>query len=106
MLSPYGSRLESADGSGFAKFSWGWPGYNDGFVNNTCVFRTSYASTCKRDKTFHIASNRVYSKDGTLEVCGTAFADWQAAGHDAQTTLGVWPKDAALVQQAKALLGF
>ena len=28
---------------------WSFFGYNDGFWNNTCVFRTSYASSCGRD---------------------------------------------------------
>lgn len=94
-------------GSGFAKFGWGWPGYNDGFYNNTCVFRTSYESTCGRDKSFKIGGNAVYSKDGTLDVCGNiSFAAWQAAGHDTKTVLGAWPDDATLVRQARALLGF
>ena len=87
--------------------------YNDAFVNNTCVFRTSYASSCglpgpKGDASFRIGSNRVSSRDGTLSVCAgkVPFATWQAAGHDVHTTLGKWPADAALVAEARALLGF
>jgi len=83
-------------GSGFASFSWGWPGYNDGFRNNTCVFRTSYESTCNTHPTFDVSGNRVFSERGTLTVCGMSFADWQTQGHDVHSTLGAWPADAAL----------
>jgi len=95
-------------GAGFASFSWGWPGYNDAFINNTCVFRTSYESTCGRDESFHIGGNRVYSQDGSLTVCGGKknFSDWQATGHDTATTLAAWPADAALVEEVRAVLGF
>ena len=95
-------------GSGFDSFYWGWPGYNDGFRNNTCVFRTSYASDCHMHPSFesHFGANSVYSADGTLTVCGTNFSDWQAQGHDVASTLGKWPADASLVEQAKKLLGF
>lgn len=98
----------AADGSGFARFSWGWPGYNDAFENNTCVFRTSYGSSCGRDARFVVRANQVYSKDGTLKVCGgkVDFAEWQEQGHDVASSLGRWPSDAALVKQARELLGF
>ena len=95
-------------GSGFAKFSWGWPGYNDAFVNNTCVFRSTYESDCARDASFEVRANRVYSRDGTLRVCGGkyAFGEWQSRGHDQQSSLGAWPADGALIEQVRALLGF
>ena len=95
-------------GAGFAKFMWGWPGYNDAFVNNTCVFRSTYASDCGRDASFDIRANRVYSNNGTLRVCGGkySFGEWQSQGHDQESSLGVWPADGALIEQAKALLGF
>ena len=92
-------------GAGFAKFMWGWPGYNDAFVNNTCVFRSTYASDCGRDASFDIRANRVYSNNGTLRVCGGkySFGEWQSQGHDTESSLGVWPADGALIEQAKAL---
>lgn len=96
-------------GSGFARFSWGWPGYNDGYRNNTCVFRTSYGSDCNLDASFRadFGANAVYSVDGTLKVCGgkVDFAEWQKQGHDADSTLGKWPPAAQLAAQARALLG-
>ena len=35
-----------------------------------------------------------------------SFADWQALGHDASTTLGKWPADDALIKEARAVLEF
>lgn len=104
----------SCYGSMFESFSWGWPGYNDAFRNNTCVFRTMYASTCGDkpsaliDPSFDVGANRVYSEDGALKVCGgkVDFADWQAQGHDTKSTLGKWPADKDLIAQARAMLGF
>ena len=99
-------------GAGFAKFSWPWPGYNDGFYNNTCVFRATYESTCGREESFraHIHSNRVYSRDGNLNVCAgtnrsTRFAQWQRQGHDTKTKLGRWPSDTQIVAEVNAVLG-
>ena len=77
-------------------------------MRGRCVFRSSYESDCGRDPRFQVRANRVYSKDGTLRVCGgkVDFAAWQAQGHDRASTLGKWPADGQLVAQAKALLGF
>ena len=80
-------------------------GYNDGYTNNTCVFTGGYNSDCKVDKSVDVRANRVFSRDGTLEVCGVPFAEWQRQGHDPETTLGKWPADATLVAWAKAVLG-
>ena len=76
-------------------------------IDNTCVFRTSYASTCNRDASFQIGGNRVFSQDGTLTVCGGTrnFSDWQAAGHDTATTLASWPADEILIEEVRAILG-
>jgi len=95
-------------GAYFTNFGWDWPGYNDGFHNNTCVFRGSYESDCNLDASFKVSSNEVYSASGTAKVCKgkVDFSDWQAQGHDTETTLGKWPADAVLVAQAKAILGF
>ena len=99
-------------GAGFSRFLWPWPGYNDGFFNNTCIFRATYESTCGREESFRqlIHSNRVYSKDGTLMVCAGAnqsvgFAQWQREGHDTLTKLGLWPSDRVIVEEVKSLLG-
>ena len=54
----------------------------------------------------NFGGNKVYSADGTLVVCKTNFSDWQKAGHDRATTLGKRPEDAALIAQAKAILGY
>jgi len=97
-------------GAMFTTFDWQWPGYNDGFRNNTCVFRGSYESDCDLDPSFaaNFGQNRVFSADGTAKVCRgkVDFADWQAQGHDTETTLGKWPADAQLVAQAKSMLSF
>ena len=99
-------------GAGFTTFIWPWPGYNDGFFNNTCIFRSSYESTCGRDESFPIHSNRVFSKNGSLSVCtwphaneSVPFAKWQQQGHDTKTRLRPWPSDAVIVAEAKAVLG-
>ena len=98
----------SCYGAMFENFQWPFPGYNDGFKNNTCVFRTSYNSDCNIHSSFaaNLGANSVYSADGSLSVCNMSFSDWQKAGHDTKTTLGKWPDDAQLVKQAKKMLGF
>lgn len=105
-------RIAASYGAGFAKFSWPWPGFNDGFFNNTCVFRSTYESTCDREESFRarIHSNRVFSQDGNLSVCtGTnrtvSFEEWQRQGHDTRTKLARWPTDAEIVAEVKKVLG-
>jgi len=77
-------------------------------VPQTCVFRTSYESDCKTHPSFDVGGNRVFSKNGSLTVCGgkVNFTDWQNQGHDIASTLGKWPADGVIVAQAKAILGF
>ena len=82
-----------------------YKGYNDGYVENTCIFTQSYDSDCQVVAGFTVHDNRVFSKTGTLSVCGMNFSQWQAEGHDKGTTVGVWPSDEAVVAMGWAVLG-
>jgi len=87
---------------------WGFKGYNDVFVNNTCVMRQGYGSDCNLDKSWQVSSNKVFSRDGQLTVCGMPWDQWVKSGttRDTGTTLGKWPSDGQLVAWARQLLGF
>ena len=80
-------------------------GYNNAFVDNQCVFRTGYASTCGLSAGFDVHGNSVFSASGELTVCGTGWANWTATGHDTGSTLAKWPADAAVVAMGKRVLG-
>jgi len=83
-------------------------GYNDGFVNNTCVIRSGYGSDCNVDKSFHVSHNRVFSSSGNVKVCNMDWKDWTNSGktRDVGTTIEKWPADDELIAWAKALLDF
>jgi hypothetical protein len=86
---------------------WNFFGYNDGFYNNSCVFRQDYPSDCfakGEGVGWEVHDNKVFSKDGTHDVCGTTLPKWVAAGHDNGTTIGKWPANDALIAMGKALL--
>merc|ERR1712216_938444 len=87
---------------------WNFYGYNDGFWNNTCVFRDSYPSDCfpkGKGVGWEVHDNRVFSPSLPYKVCGMALEKWVDAGHDHGTTVAAWPKDEDLVAWSKALLG-
>jgi hypothetical protein len=90
-------------------------GFNDGFINNTCVYRKSYSSNCFAyhyndtwtGAGWQVHDNDVYSAKGTTMVCGgkVALAEWVAQGHDKGSTTAKWPADDKLVQWSRELLG-
>jgi hypothetical protein len=89
-------------------------GFNDGFFNNTCVYRNSYTSDCFIPKTktewsgggWQVHDNHVYSASGSTMVCGNtiALADWVAKGHDKGSTTAKWPADEQLIAWGRGLL--
>ena len=81
-------------------------GLTSSFEHNTCIFRTRYASTCGLSANFgHVVGrNAVFSRNGSLEVCGLPFREWQGQGHDQETTLGKWPHTAEIIKRVNALL--
>merc|ERR1711966_352076 len=93
-------------------------GYNDVFVNNSCVTKEKsgdsnnkvfgYGSDCNIDKSFEVRSNRIFSNSGDIKVCGMAWEDWVKSGKtlDTDTTVAKWPSDDQLVAWAQELLGF
>lgn len=89
-------------------FVCNFKGYNDAFVNNTCVMRNGYRSDCKLDKSWNVGSNRIYSRSGDINVCGMSWKDWVKSGktQDTDTTVDKWPPDEQLVSWAKELLNF
>ena len=86
---------------------WNFDGNNDGFYNNSCVFRNSYASDCfaaGKGRGWRVGNNTVFSSSGNEEICGTTLAKWVASGHDAGTTIAKWPTDDELVAMGKRVL--
>jgi len=85
---------------------WNFYGYNDGFYNNKCVFRSGsgYHSDCNMATGWVIHSNQVYSSSGKLNACGTTLKNWVSQGHDKGTTIGKWPSDDELIGWGRALL--
>ena len=94
-------------GSCFLTYGHGF-GLNDGFFNNSCIFRTNYPSDCFADKNegvgFVVYGNKVFSRSGNHNVCGTTLAKWVAAGHDNGTTISHWPTDDELVDMGKRVI--
>jgi len=87
---------------------WNFHGYNDGFFNNSCVFRNNYPSDCFQPGHgvgWEVHDNKVFSASGQLNVCGTTLSQWVAGGHDHGTTIAKWPTDEILVQAGKQVLG-
>lgn len=90
----------------------GGSGFNDSYINNTCIPVSQdaghgYTGDCGQLAIgFRVSGTRVLTKNGSLSVCGHSLADWQAMHPDREvgTTVGLWPKDTDLVQQARALL--
>mmetsp|Transcript_65443 Transcript_65443/g.212964 ORF Transcript_65443/g.212964 Transcript_65443/m.212964 type:complete len:82 (-) Transcript_65443:319-564(-) len=70
--------------------------------------RQGYGSDCNLDKSWQVSSNKVFSRDGQLTVCGMPWDQWVKSGktRDTGTTLGKWPSDGQLVAWARQLLGF
>ena len=91
---------------------WTFMGYNNGFFNNSCVFRggsqgPGYNSDCfkaPQGAGFEVHDNSLFSASGTANVCGTTLANWTAQGHDKGTTVDKWPADADLVAMGRAVL--
>lgn len=86
-------------------------GYNDAFVNNSCIFTgAGYQSDCNwqhgLDKSVRMNNNEVYSGTGSLTICGMSWDDWHKSSRDTGSTLGEWPADGELVSMAKRLLNF
>jgi hypothetical protein len=93
-------------GQCYGFFLGGYTGFNDRFVNNSCIFTRIYNSDCKTLEEFEVGYNYVYSKEGTLRVCGQDFYSWQERGHDTNTKLGKWPKSPELLAMIQGLLEF
>ena len=55
---------------------------------------------------FRVAGTRVRTRNGSLSICGSPLAEYQAVHPDREvgTTVAVWPQDADLIAQARALL--
>jgi len=96
-------------------------GFNDAFVNNSCVAWGKgygvgvYSSDCDLDRSWTLGANKVYTADGTCQICGKySWEQWFGAtppparknAFDVGSTLAKWPADAELVGWAEALLGF
>jgi hypothetical protein len=82
-------------------------GFNDVFTGNYCVFRQSYSSDCNLAQYhWHVHNNTVFSKSGSLQVCGMDFGKYQQLGHDPGTSVHVWPADSLLIARGKAALGW
>jgi hypothetical protein len=93
-----------------AKGNTSFPGYNDGFANNSCIFRRNYMSTCNwehgLDRSVSMHDNKVYSATGSLTICDKSWDEFKKTSRDTGTTLGKWPSDGELVHMAKQLLSF
>ena len=101
--------------SGGAPGTPGWSGgsgYNDRFVNNTCIpisntGTVGYTGDCGELAIgFKVAGTTVMTQNGTLSICGTSLAKYQALhpGREVGTTVSAWPADDALIASARALL--
>eukprot|EP00729_Bicosta_minor_P016444 gene16444-2166_t len=86
-------------------------GFNDAFVNNSCITvgaglgEGPYTSDCFLSSSWNVSSNKVYTVDGDLQVCGKAWDEWVKTSKDNKTTVAKWPADSELIQWAKELLG-
>lgn len=89
-------------------------GYNDGFVNNTCIYTNSYQSDCftnpKQPATgrgWDVHDNKVFSKTGQTMVCNreVPLSEWVNQGHDHGSTSSQWPTNAEIAAMAAAVLG-
>eukprot|EP00937_MAST-01D_sp_MAST-1D-sp2_P005490 g5490.t1 len=86
---------------------WNFDGYNDGFWDNACVFRNSYASDCfgkGKGLGWRVGNNSVFSESGNENICSTTLSQWVKQGHDQGTTISKWPTDDALVAMGKRTL--
>ena len=90
-------------------------GFNDGFYNNSCIYRTSYTSDCFITRPsnwsgagMEIHDNQVFSQTGQTLVCNFTIplSDWVAKGHDHGSVSSIWPKDEQLVEWIKEMLGY
>ena len=85
----------------------GGHGYNDAFYDNKCVFvaPTGYSSDCNVSASWEVHDNEVFSRSGSLEVCGEEFTKYVAGGHDRGSSVGKWPTDSVLISMGKKVLG-
>jgi hypothetical protein len=89
-------------------------GYNNAFVNNTCITvgpgygAGPYSSDCYLDRSWTVSHNRVSTEDGNATVCGKSWAEWFASNstRDVGSVISSWPTDRNLIQLAEALLNF
>jgi hypothetical protein len=89
-------------------------GFNNGFVNNTCVALGKgygagvYSSDCDLDKSWTVHSNKIYTVDGNTQPCGKNWSDWihENKTRDFGTTVATFPEDDKLIGWAEALLNF
>ena len=86
---------------------WNFKGFNDAFFGNQCIFRQGYGSDCgvAAGPGWVVHDNSVYSQSGKLQVCGTDFAKWVAAGHDHGSSVAAWPTDSEIVAMGRKVLG-
>ena len=99
-------------GAGFTTFIWPWPGFNDGFFNNTCIFLVVVRVDVRPRRELPDPLESGLLEEWQLGACtwphaneSVPFAKWQQQGHDTKTRLRPWPSDAVIVAEAKAVLG-
>mmetsp|Transcript_13516 Transcript_13516/g.34497 ORF Transcript_13516/g.34497 Transcript_13516/m.34497 type:complete len:957 (-) Transcript_13516:26-2896(-) len=78
------------------------------FTHNMCVLRSGdsggYGSTCNAAEGMVVGFNRIFTPEGTLQVCDRSWPAWQAGSTDKNTTVTSWPEDDELVRMARATL--
>jgi hypothetical protein len=91
----------------------GGSGFNDSFVNNTCIptalerNSNGYPGDCGRLAIgFRVANNSIHTLNGSIEICGMDLQEWQQSHPSLEvgTTVSKWPSDDRLIAQARALL--
>lgn len=89
-------------------------GYNNAFVNNTCITvgegagAGPYSSDCYLDTSWTVGLNKVFTSTGAAEICGKPWDEWfeTNTSRDVGSSIAAWPADAQLVAWAAALLNF
>lgn len=83
-------------------------GHEDYFYNNTVVMTKDgdYGNMqCSGDGVTVVHDNKIHTPTGKVTECGMSLADWQAKGHDPNTTASTFPSDDDLVKMSRQLLG-
>jgi len=84
-------------------------GHQDGFHHNVCIMQSD-GTYAKMDCTRVLPDmhdNRVYVPGSAESIpqCGMTLSQWQALGHDANTTLGPIPPSDQVLGWAREALG-